>query len=774
VDVTSYLVSEIAAGKSVISMTLHNPSNSASAYGNVQSRERVDGYGPVLQVTTGDNNRPPSISLTPPSGNPFTAPANIPLTATASDSDGVVSKVDFYAGTSLIGTATTAPYSVTWPNVASGNYQLFAVATDNSGAMTASTSTNVTVNNGNVAPAVTLTTPLNGTTFPAGTSIGLAATASDFDGAVNKVEFFAGSTIIGTATVPVNGVYTAVWNNVTAGAYSLTARATDNTNGVTNSTPPAIINVVYETGLTPIADTYVRDGSSASTNFGTATDLQTQLSATAGSNRESYLKFNLATVAGITRAKLRLFGKLSDTTGTNVPLAVYSSAATSWVESGSGSITWNTKLTLNSPSLSQATITDNVARWYEFDVTSYVQQEKANSHDLVTLAVKGLANSSPFVTFNSKESTDSRPQLVLWTTQTRNALLVVGSTNLNTGDNAAKTRLQNLGFTVTAKVANNSLVTADADGKALIVVSSTSTANNVGNKFRYVPVPIVLWEFDVFDDMGMTGTTAADFGTTSTAQTALQIINATHPLAAGLSNQPTVSSPGTNFSWGNPNANAAKIATVVNDANKVVIFGYDKGVAMSSLNAPARRVGLFMTDVTAANFSTNGGLLFDAAIKWATEVITAPVIYTLTPSSGPAGTSVIIAGLNFGATQGISSLTFNGVSATASTWTDKSIAASVPFYSTSGPVVVTVSGVASNGLVFVVGDADVDGDGLADWWEIQYFGNLSQTANGDPDGDGITNLQEYQQGRNPTKSALPDANGAVDLKVYTPLASPTP
>ena len=776
-DVTSYVLSEIAAGKSVMSLVLHNPANSSSAYATVESRERTDGYGPSLQVTTGDDNRAPSVSLTAPAnGTPFTAPANIQLTATASDSDGVVSKVEFYAGTSLIGTATSAPYSATWSNVASGNYQLFAVATDNSGAVTTSTSASITVNNGNVAPAVTLTTPLNGTTFPAGTTIGLAATAYDFDGVINKVEFFAGTTLIGTATVPVNGLYTAVWNNAAAGAHSITAKATDNANGVTTSTA-ANINVVFETGLTPTADTYVRDGSSASTNFGTATELQTQLSATAGSNRESYLKFNLATVSGIARARLRLFGKLSDTSGTNVPVGVYSSAATGWVESGSGSITWNTKLTLNSPSLSQATITDNVARWYEFDVTSYLQQEKTLGHDLVTLAVKGLANSNPFVTFNSKESTlasDSRPQLVLWTTQPRNALLVVGSTNLNTGDNAAKTRLQNLGFTVIAKVANNSLVTADADGKALIVISSTSTANNVGNKFRYVPVPVVLWEFDVFDDMGMTGTTSADFGSTTAAQTALQIINSTHPLAAGLSNQPAVVTAGTTFSWGNPNVNAAKIATVINDANKVVIFGYDKGVAMSSLNAPARRVGLFMTDVTAANFNTNGGLLFDAAIKWATEVITAPVIYTLTPPNGPAGTSVIIAGLNFGSTQGSNSLTFNGIPVTASTWTDKSIAASVPFYSTTGPVVVTVSGVASNSLTFVVGDTDVDGDGLADWWEIQYFGNLNQTASGDPDGDGLTNLQEYQQGRNPTKSALPDANGAVDLKVHTPLASPTP
>jgi hypothetical protein len=161
-------------------------------------------------------------------------------------------------------------------------------------------------------------------------------------------------------------------------------------------------------------------------------------------------------------------------------------------------------------------------------------------------------------------------------------------------------------------------------------------------------------------------------------------------------------------------------------------------------------------------------------VSWATELITAPVIYTLTPSSGPAGTVVTIDGVNFGAVQGSSTLTFNGVTASPSSWSDRSIVVAVPVYSSTGPVVVTVSGVASTGITFVVAEIDVDGDGLADWWETQYFGNLSQTANGDPDGDGITNLQEYQQGRNPTKSALPDANGAVDLKVYTPLASPTP
>jgi hypothetical protein len=84
-------------------------------------------------------------------------------------------------------------------------------------------------------------------------------------------------------------------------------------------------------------------------------------------------------------------------------------------------------------------------------------------------------------------------------------------------------------------------------------------------------------------------------------------------------------------------------------------------------------------------------------------------------------------------------------------------------------VLVTVGGISSNAIPFSVGDVDSDGDGLPDWWELQYFGNLGQGASDDPDGDGVTNLQEYQQGRNPTKSALADDGDFVNLKVHTPL-----
>jgi len=777
IDVTSYVRGEKLAGRNRVSLALKDPSP-VNSHITLNSREASANKPRLIVTTSATGNASPSVNITSPtSGTPFTAPASIIINSNATDSDGSISSVAYYAGTTSIGSSITGPsYQITWSPVDAGSYSLFAVATDNNGAITTSAPVTVTVNPTNIPPSnVNITAPLEGTIFAQGSNISLKATATDNDGTLNKVEFFAGSTLVGTATTPgSDNQYSVTWNNVAVGAYALTAKATDNANGVTTS-PLVNINVVSQAGLLPVADAYVRDGSSASTNFGTALELQSQVSATSGSNRESFLKFDLTTVSGIARAKLRLYGKLSDTSGTNVPVAVYplAFADTGWSETG---ITWNTRPGVVQPALGTATITDNVARWYEFDVTSWVKSEKAVPHNVVSFGVKGLATSSPFVTFNSRETTattDNRPQLLIWTTQARNALLAVGSSNLGAGDNAAKTRLQNLGFTVTVKVANNSLVTADADGKTVVVISSTVTAGNVLNKFRYVPVPVVVWEFDVFDDMGMTGTAAGDFGTTTSNQTALQIINSTHPLAAGLSGQRTVvTGTGTTFSWGNPNTNpnAIKIATVVGDANKFPIFGYDNGVAMPGLNAPSRRVGLFMTDVTAGSFNTDGNSLFDAAIKWATEVITNPVISSVTPTLGPVNTTITITGINFGSAQGSSTLTFNGVLASPTSWTDKTIVSPVPLFATSGPIVVTVSGLASNGVMFAVGEVDTDGDGLPDNWEIQYFGNLSQTATGDPDGDGINNLQEYQQGRNPTKTALSDTGDFVGLKVHTPLS----
>ncbi|WP_425451446.1 glycoside hydrolase family 48 protein [Sphaerisporangium album] len=113
-------------------------------------------------------NQPPTVALTSPTaGQTFTAPATVNLAANAADSDGTVSKVDFYSGTTLLGTDTTAPYTYSWTGVAAGDYSLTAKATDNAGATTTSSPVGITVS-GTTAQAIvvsptTLVVPEGGT-----------------------------------------------------------------------------------------------------------------------------------------------------------------------------------------------------------------------------------------------------------------------------------------------------------------------------------------------------------------------------------------------------------------------------------------------------------------------------------------------------------------------------------------------------------------------------------------------------------------------------------
>ncbi len=82
--------------------------------------------------------------------------------------------------------------------------------------------------------------------------------------------------------------------------------------------------------------------------------------------------------------------------------------------------------------------------------------------------------------------------------------------------------------------------------------------------------------------------------------------------------------------------------------------------------------------------------------------LAAPIISLLSPGVGSAGTPVTITGSNFGATQGSSTVKFNGTTATPTSWSTTTIVAPVPVGATTGQVVVTVGGVASNTVIFTV------------------------------------------------------------------------
>ncbi|WP_108870094.1 glycosyl hydrolase family 18 protein [Aquimarina aquimarini] len=100
----------------------------------------------VKKKGTGGNNVAPTVNITAPVDNAsFNVGDPISITANATDSDGTVTKVEFYNGTVMLGEDTTAPYEYTWQNVAAGNYSITAKATDNQTASTTSTAIAITV-----------------------------------------------------------------------------------------------------------------------------------------------------------------------------------------------------------------------------------------------------------------------------------------------------------------------------------------------------------------------------------------------------------------------------------------------------------------------------------------------------------------------------------------------------------------------------------------------------------------------------------------------------
>jgi phosphatidylserine/phosphatidylglycerophosphate/cardiolipin synthase-like enzyme/regulation of enolase protein 1 (concanavalin A-like superfamily) len=117
----------------------------------------VPNAGVVWSFTTAGGapaNTAPAVTMTAPAGGAtFPQGATVTVTADATDSDGTITKVEFRANGAVVGTATSAPFSVNWSNVAAGTYNLTATATDNLNASTTSTPVSITVGD---PPAATL------------------------------------------------------------------------------------------------------------------------------------------------------------------------------------------------------------------------------------------------------------------------------------------------------------------------------------------------------------------------------------------------------------------------------------------------------------------------------------------------------------------------------------------------------------------------------------------------------------------------------------------
>ncbi|EPA0508055.1 glycosyl hydrolase family 18 protein [Vibrio sp. 811] len=206
----------------------NNPAQSGE-WGEWETLGACDGAGPVDPP----QNEVPTVTLTSPSASAsVTAGDVVNLAADAADTDGTVSKVEFFVDGILVGQATSAPYAASW-TATEGQHEFSTKAYDDAGAVSTASVVTLTVASaqpGNEAPTVDVA--LSATSIDLGGSVTLTANATDADGTVSKVDFYVAGVLAGTATA---APYTLDVTPSQAGSLSVYARATDDAGATADS-----------------------------------------------------------------------------------------------------------------------------------------------------------------------------------------------------------------------------------------------------------------------------------------------------------------------------------------------------------------------------------------------------------------------------------------------------------------------------------------------------------------------------------------------------------
>jgi Carbohydrate binding module (family 6) len=224
----------------------------------------------------------------------------------------------------------------------------------------------------------------------------------------------------GALTVPNTGGWQ-TWKTLTKTGVNLSAgnhvlRFAMDSNGATGSVGNFNYFKFTKTGsttTTTIKSTtaaYVRGGTFANQNFGSDSQLVVKKDLSPSFSRETYIKFDLSSVASIGSAKLRLFGNLGDTNSSSVKIDILSSTNTTWTESG---LTWNNRPATETTVRGSFTVTGTAGKTYDIDLTSYLKAQNTAGHNTVTLVLRGNTTATTPVTFASDEADANGPQLVI-------------------------------------------------------------------------------------------------------------------------------------------------------------------------------------------------------------------------------------------------------------------------------------------------------------------------------------------------------------------------
>lgn len=199
------------------------------------------------------------------------------------------------------------------------------------------------------------------------------------------------------------------------------------------------------------------------------------------------------------------------------------------------------------------------------------------------------------------------------------ALWVTGEVAVESnGDAPFFQRLTALGFVITV-VQNAASQPKDVGDNCLVVLSPLGAAVDVEDKFREAPVPVITWEYNLYDNMRMVDPLGTGWGIADPLDL-IEIVDPAHPLAAGLGPGPVpLYVGGGRISWGMPVGEAQIIATLPGDPSRATNFVFEAGAVMAGgFIAPARRVALGGGE-TLAMPTPQAVELFAAAVEWAVQ-----------------------------------------------------------------------------------------------------------------------------------------------------------
>jgi hypothetical protein len=157
--------------------------------------------------------------------------------------------------------------------------------------------------------------------------------------------------------------------------------------------------------INPTADAYVRDGSSAALNFGTADPVNVKTSTASGFSRRSYFKFNVGALDDLDEAKLRIYGNNAEDLSL-INVEAFTVTDDSWTEAG---LTWNNQPTLPVDPVSSAQVSTTPA-YVELDVSDFARQQFSGD-GILSIAIVGDLATNRLASFVSRENASNKPQL---------------------------------------------------------------------------------------------------------------------------------------------------------------------------------------------------------------------------------------------------------------------------------------------------------------------------------------------------------------------------